>query len=274
MYNYDNTLVQYQDPRLIERRDVYTSRPAYYVSKQTPVNPGVTLQSTFYNTGGIAQSVYAPQETVGRPLTVSPVRGGTTFLNMEAKEKATLPKSPIVKVKTEKQLYYPAAVAETEERVELPDELEYLCRSTYTPTYAKTATIDHYDYEKDRYYERRDRRYGKSAEEYRNERKTRTKNYDKYHKSYYVPTATNYVQPIATQTSVVHPVTTQTNVVHPVTTHTSYVQPVSSVPTQNLVPMYSHVPVYQSPPTYTTYQNVGTKYAQPVYYDRKGSGKL
>ena len=198
-------------------------------------------------TAGLSQGIKAPQQPLYKTISVSPVRNSTTVYNLKNKKNYTQ-EEPIVKVTTEKQVYYPALYKETEEYLQINEKPGFPVSHTYVRTSYqdnKFGTINYNEYEKDRYYEDRERKHRNTISPYReSRRRPKTKKYDKYHKTLYVP-AQEYT-----------------------------IQPVPALPTQTLVPMYTHVPTYPSPPTYTTYHTIDTKYGySPTYYDRKGSGR-
>lgn len=255
MYNYNDTLVSYKDSRAIERRDMYRSRPSYFVSKQTPVQ-NLDARSTFYQTKSEGhQGVIAPQTHFTQTLTASPGGFGQTNYSRKVKYEPSRD-SPIMKVTTKKQLYYPALSSEVEEELKVQEGYALV------PTYQKTYYQEEPDYRRsqtayprgsyrERSYDCRDtrnrRRYGERSPDNRDSRSvTKTKQHDRYNKT--------------------------TKVSDNVIT----LQTVPVMPTQTLVPMYTQVPMYNQPQTYTSFYPVNTNYVYTpgTYQQKYGSGKL
>ena len=250
MYNFDNTLVSYQDPRCIERRDQYSTRNNYFVSKQSPTQLGSTYQSTFYKTAGLSQGVKAPQMQP-RPVTVATYAQNpySTIVSMPEKRTFTH-ESPITKVTTQKQVFYPALHTETSQHLEFNEE------NKQTITYAREDAYERDRGTRDRYSSPQRRRYAESdyysPEGYRRRREhlshsprrhSDRKRLDKYHTTTFVPT------------------------------NTYIMQPGPFAPTQTVVPMYTHVPT-TTPNVLTTYHAYETPFGQSNPYDyKKGSGK-
>lgn len=273
MYNFDNTLVSYQDPRCIERRDVYSSRPSYFVSKQKTMQNNAA-QSTFYQTkDNEVRRVFQPQKNFTRTLTASPKKFGSTTYSLGSKRQYSNA-SPIMKVTTQKQVYYPGFQNESEEIIEVQ-------QPSYAPAYTKShyqneqrySSPNHrqgygsssqmqgysnlynegtgYSHDNQGYHHGRESDHhrtnhrNKSQEHFKNNshHKNRSKKHDQLHQTYYVPTS-----PIKYES-------------------------IPVMPTQTLVPMYSQVPLYQSPATYTTFHPVATTYSAGKQNLRK-SGKL
>lgn len=255
MYNFDNTIVSYADPRAIERREVYSSRPSYYVSKQQKVYDS-PLRTTFHTTYG-SQRIIEPQHqmkrtlTASQPIYYSPSRMGHTIVDMPHQKKITQ-EEPITKVTTTKQVYYPALYQEKKETIEFNDKAPEVLRTTLAaaPTYSKSyyqvPEYTHVDHEYDRDYEvkynrhrstspkryreeERDRRYREEEKD----RKHRSRKHDKYHTS-------TYISP-------------ERNAMH-------------TIPMQTYMPTYT-VPVYN-----TTYYPAAPAYTPSYYYDVQSPG--
>jgi hypothetical protein len=290
MYNFDNTIVSYPDPRAVERREAYTSRPSYYVSKQTPVYAS-PQQNTFYTTYG-TQRIIEPQPQLARPLTAnhysyaSPSRKVQTVVGMPLKQKLTQ-EEPITKVTTTKQVYYPALYKDKQEVLEFSEKTPEVYRPTLAayPTYARSQYPEpgytNADYEYDRDYEVNYNQYRSSSAP--RGRMQKSRKLDKYHTSHYVSPDRRYASPgrtyISPDRNYVSPgrtyVSPDRNLVHTITAQ--QYMPNFQAPTYNA----TYYPAQSVPaaPTYYPAQYPAQYAAQPVpaysptfYYDVRGSG--
>lgn len=246
--------MSYKDSRAIERRDMYRSRPSYFVSKQSPVQ-NLDARSTFYQTKSDGhQGVIAPQTHFTQTLTTSPARFRNTNYQKSIKYEPSRD-SPIMKVTTKKQLYYPALSTEVEEelKVQEPYALVPTYQKTYyqeEPEYRRSQTAYQPGSYRERSYDRRDtrnrRRHGERSPNHKESRSHhKTKQHDRYNKTTSVP------ENVCT------------------------FQTIPVMPTQTLVPMYTHVPSYNQPQTYTSFYPINTNYAYTpgTYQQKYGSGR-
>lgn len=289
MYNHNDTLVSYQDPRAIERRDVYSNKPSFVLTKQRPVE-SIDARSTFYNTSNSAfKGVRAPQKEFTRTMTASPGAFGKTTYSMGLKKKLTKD-SPIVKVTTKRQLYYPALHNETEETLEVQEGVEVM------PVYQKTHYLpqhtteikpnrheefrnSHYrshsykndDYRESKYSHNRhnynDRVYERDYrhQDHRHQDHKRD-DYRDHRNDYRHSPHRDARSKSRTKQNDKYSKT----VLVPGDTYT--IQNVPIMPTQTLVPMYTYVP--NVPPAYSTFYPVATGYYSPdKAYNKTGSGR-
>ena len=249
MYNFDNTVVSYADPRAVERREVYSSRPSFHVSKQKSLH-AAPLQTTFYTTYG-SKGIIQPQVQMARTITASnptyysPVRKSKKLIDMPYQQSLTH-EEPITKVTTTKQTYYPALYQEKHETIELNDQAPEVFRTTrvasptYTKSYYPAPEYKNYDHEYDRDYEvKYNRHKSSSPHRYRDtqrdnrDMKHRSRKHDKYHTSHYVSPSRSGMY---------------------------------TIPAQTYIPTYT-VPVYN-----TTYYPSATAYNPSYYYDVQSPG--
>jgi hypothetical protein len=262
MYNFDNTIVSYPDPRAVERREAYTSRPSYYVSKQTPVYAS-PLQNTFYTTYG-AQRIIEPQPQMARPLTAnhytyaSPARKTQTVVDMAQKQTLTQ-EEPITKVTTTKQVYYPALYKDKQETLEFSEKTPEVVRPTLAalPTYVTSQVPEpvytNAAYEYDRDYEVNYNQYRSSSAP--RGRMQKSRKLDKYHTSHYVAPERRYASPGRTYIS------PDRNYVAPGRTYVS--------PERNLVhtvPAQQYMTTVQAPAYNAAYYQAQSVPAAPTYY--------
>ena len=252
MYTNNDALVTYQDSRLIERRDMYTSRPEFYVSKNQTV--GVAYSPTrIYPSfdAPVTKRVIDPQKSYYRSISTSPTGYGQTYISLNNKRGVTK-ESPIMKVTTTKQMFYPSYQDETEEVLELPARALSPVQTLYAkPLYSKP---EYYASSNKKLYSRKydnltnyyDALHTKKNETLSNYKKEE-KRHDKTHRTTYVPK-----EPVL-------------------------LDAITTYPTQTLVPMYTEVPVYTDVPVYgsrTYYPVTSTyKYTPSTYYRRVNGGK-
>jgi hypothetical protein len=205
MYNVDNTIVSYPDPRGIETRGAHNSGQSYHGSNQ-PQFYASPIRNTLYTTYG-AQGVIEPQSQMNKHLTTnhythsSSSRKFQTMVGMESKQALTQ-EEPITKVTTTKQVYYPAVYADKQETLEFSEKAQELRPTltklpTYVPTQRPEPVYSNPEYEYDKDYEVTYNQYrSTSAPRGRVRKSKKTKKIDKYHSSHYVSPVRTYVSPV------------------------------------------------------------------------------
>ena len=190
--------------------------------------------------------VREPQTTFSRSLARSSTGYGKTFISYNNKKDITK-ESPIMKVTTTKQMFYPSYQNETEEILEIQENQQNQIQTIYSkPLYSEVRNF--YSPTKPTAYARKfdtlDNYHdaiNSKNNELRSKSLWREKQHGRNYKTTYVP---------------------QTKV---------YEEPILTYPTTTLVPMYTETPLYGSKmyyPVTSTY-----KYTPSTYYKRIGGGK-
>lgn len=245
MYNFDNTLVTYQDARGVGVNTHYQQPPVghnHYMHTQQQVyeQPTMPVYGTAYPPAyQTSHRVVAPQQSNYRvTLSPSPRRSMTqnsfnkTAYALQPKTTYTKDK-PIVKVSTTKQVYYPAAHNQVEEHLELEEG-----KTSSIPAYNQYQTIEPMPVADTRGFEYENTRHHSPVRHHSPMRQTKTNKRIQTggsNKNYY----TSY-QPAATQQ--INPYSTQT-----------------------IVPMYTQVPTYIPQPVSYTPQVMSYSPSYPVY---------
>ena len=239
MYNIDDTLVRYQDTRLLmpSAPAPASQRPAYYMTQQKPVMMTETVP--IYEAQpvlGATQRIIMPQQKYRRTMSISPNRFNKTAYSMVPKSTHTK-EEPIVKVSTTKQFYYPALYNEVEEHLEVEES-----KAASQPVFYRT----------------------------------RGQFYDvpQYEPQSFMPAATYYPKTNKSiQTGGSRSKKYQATY-RPKERHYSPLKydPIATVAPTPFIPTYTQLPVFYPTPNYVTYNPMSTAYTAPMYNTGYNSG--
>ena len=242
MYNNAAASITYQDARWISRKSFSVSKPSFH-PPQNPL-PEFSASRAFPKFDAPKpKRIIDPQATFTRSISTGPSGLGRTIISM-GRNKGVTHESPIVKVTTRKQVFYPSFQDETEEVLEMQDKYGLPSKTVYSkPMYSEEKyynspsyrnKYDNRDRERDRDYDYHDRRSGSKEDQGR--RSNRDKRHSRHSKTSYKRN-----DPI-------------------------YVEAVPTYPTQTIVPMYTQIPMYNS----SMYYPVSSPYTYYPYTDYTG----
>lgn len=234
----------YQDTRLIERNKM-AAKPSFYLSNGTPIGGVPPIKQSFPKfPAPFHRRIVDPQSTFSRALASTSAPFRKTVLSVGTK-KGLSSESPIVKVTTHKQVFYPSFHDETEELIEIRGSSAHRLSAVRAQPPRRAQG---YDEHREREYEWEEEERGYEERRERRKRRRKEKRHDKSHKTMYVPKGGYVVEAVPN---------------------------VQTVPAMQTVQAQSFVPMYMNPAVYGSqiYYPMASSYGPQVVYAKQGSGK-